>query len=469
MSAADQTRQNNSASSDWPESWKLLPQGIRKGRYIDPEFAKLEADRLWKKVWQAAARLDEVPEPGDYTTYDIIDQSVMIVRVDANTIKAYHNFCPHRGTALSEGSGNFDRGIIMCPFHGWKWDLQGCNTFVMERQEFHGGNLRDEAIALREVKLEIFAGFIFISLDPDPQPFDEFIEPVRHLLDGLLVGDMHHYWWRRIEGDCNWKVAQEAFFETYHVPCTHPQLDENGRQAIYEDIPHEVFQHSHVKYEGMPYGHGRFYAGKKPMSSEDANPTEEQLEFMIEHMKHLVHEMDAMVLQEDVDIAESLRGKPVPEGSTYGAEFIRALYTKAAAENRPMPAPTPETAMMWGGEVFVFPNLLILPNIGNVMIYRIRPNGLDPDKCIFEIFSTKTYPADAKIPRTEIMEVTDPTDPDQLLLIPRQDFSNVARIQRGLHSVACRQVWLAEHSEIMIKNMHEELDRYLGAPGVSRR
>ena len=458
---------NSNEQSEWPESWKVLQRGLRKGRYIDPAFAQLEAERLWSKVWQVAARLDEIPEAGDYTTYDIIDQSVMLVRIDENTVKAYHNFCPHRGTALSEGSGNFDKGIIMCPFHGWKWDLEGCNKFVMERQEFHGGNLKDEDVALKEVKVELFAGFVFINLDKNPQPFDEFIAPVRGYIEDLAVGDMHHYWWRRIEGDCNWKVAQEAFFETFHVPCTHPQLDEVGRQTIYDDIPHDTFQHSHVKYEGFENGHGRFYAGQKPMSSDDANPKPEQLDHMIEHMEHLVAEMDAMVLQEDVDVARSLRGKEVPEGSSYGAEFIKALYGKAAAENRPMPVPKPETAAMWGGEVFIFPNMLILPNIGNVMMYRIRPKGNDPDKCIFEIYSTKTYPADAKIPRTDIMEVNDATDPEQLLLIPRQDFSNVARIQRGLHSNGCKQVWLAEHSEIIIKNMHEELDRYLGAPDAS--
>ena len=78
---------------------------------------------------------------------------------------------------------------------------------------------------------------------------------------------------------------------------------------------------------------------------------------MIEHMAHLVHEMDAMVLKEDVEVAQSLRGKPVPEGSTYGAEFIKAIYAKAAQEQRPMPVPKPETAAMWGGMIYVYPNL----------------------------------------------------------------------------------------------------------------
>src|SRR3546814_9606409 len=87
-----------------------MPHGISVGRYIDPGFAKLEFEKLWSKVWQVAARLDEIPQAGDYSVYEIGDQSVVVVRVDAATVRAYHNFCPHRGTALAEGAGHFDRG-----------------------------------------------------------------------------------------------------------------------------------------------------------------------------------------------------------------------------------------------------------------------------------------------------------------------------------------------------------------------
>ena len=454
-----------SSSTEWPESWQTLAHGLRTGRYTDPAFAQLEYDKLWSEVWQFAARLDEIPNPGDYTTYDIGRQSATIVRVDVDTVKAYYNACPHRGTSLSEGSGTFEKNQILCPFHGWKWDLEGCNQFIMEPQEFKNGQLKSEDVPLKEVACQVYAGFVFISFSANPQSFEEYIEPVKVYLDGLAVGDMRHYWWRRIEGDCNWKVAQEAFFETFHVPCTHPQLDPVGKTVIYDDVhvPGKPLQHEHVLTEGFKQGHGRFYAGEKPMSSNDTKPNPAQLDYMIEHMQHLVDEMDAMVLQRDVDVANTLRNKPVPEGSNYGAEFIKAIYADAAAEQRPMPVPTPENAAMWGGEVFIFPNLLLLPNLANVMMYRIRPNGDDPNKCIFEIYSTTTYGPDVEVPRAEPQVVTDATDPEQLLLIPRQDFSNVGRIQKGLHSKGLKQIWLAKNHEAMILNMHQCLDKYLGA------
>ncbi|WP_317929756.1 aromatic ring-hydroxylating oxygenase subunit alpha [Halioxenophilus sp. WMMB6] len=454
------------ANSEWREEWKTLDGGLRTGRYTDPDFTRLEYEKLWGEVWQFACRVDEVPNVGDYTTYDIGEQSAMIVRVDENTIQAFNNACPHRGTTLSDGSGSFERNRIMCPFHGWKWDLDGSCNYVLERQEFNKGQLQLSDVNLRQVHTQVYAGFVFVSFSDNPQDFNEFIAPVRGHIDALRIGDMHHRWWRRVEGPCNWKVAQEAFFEAFHVPTTHPQLDEPGRKTIYEDMPETTFQHWDVSYEGLEGGHGRFFAASKVISDTKSKPTAETLESMIEHMEHLIDELDTMVLPEDVEVAKSLRGLQVAEGSSWGAEFIKAVYAQATAQGRPMPDLTPDIAAQWGGEVFVFPNLLILPNMGNSMIYRIRPLGDSPDQCIFEIFSVKTLPADEEPARAECTLVTDANDPEQLLLIPRQDFGNVPRIQKGLHTKGLKQVWLAGHQEVIIQNMHQWLDRYLGAPGA---
>lgn len=457
------------APAEWPDSWHILgDHGLRSGRYTDPAFNRLEHERLWSRVWQAAARLDEIPEPGDFTTYDIGDQSVMLVRVDADTVKAYHNACPHRGTALTLGCGSFPNEKIICPFHGWRWNLEGANEYVLERHEFRGGDLRDSDVALKEVHSVVFAGFVFINLCRDPQPFDEFIAPVREVLEGLAIEHMRHYWWKQIPAPANWKVAQEAFFETYHVPATHPQLETRAAQVIYEGRPEaEVeFNHKKVIYETFPNGHGRFYAGKNTPMAGKVNQENggDPVDMMAARLNLLVEGMDAQVLAEDVEVVRSLKGKPIPEGSTLGAEYVKALYARAAEQKRPMPSPTPEILGMWGGEVYIYPNLLILPHAGNAMIYRVRPDGFNPDRSIFEIMSTKTYPADVKPPRATVQKVTELHDPEQVLLIPRQDLGNLERMQKGLHSKGCKQIWLAENHERIIMNMHQELDRYLQKP-----
>jgi len=454
----------STGGTDWPPSWNTLPHGISTGRYTDPQFARLEYEKLWSRVWQAAARLDEIPEVGDYTVYDIGDQSIVVVRSDPTTVKAYHNACPHRGTALAQGAGHFPSSRIMCPFHGWRWNFEGQNQFVLERQEFCGGQLRDSDVALKQVHVVQFAGFVFINMDANPQPFDEFIAPVRGLLEGLAIGDMHHYWWKSIPVPANWKVAQEAFFEAFHVPATHPQLEKGGAEVILGKREDAEFTHRYVSYEVFPHGHGRFYGGKKtPMAGHVNELKGDPLEAMAARLSLLVEGMDAMVLKEDVEILRSLRGKPIPEGSSLGGEYVKALYATAAQQGRPMPKPTPEILGMWGGEVVIFPNLMVLPQAGNAMIYRVRPDPSNPDHCTFEILSTRTLPAAVKPPRATVERVTDLGDPQQLLLIPRQDLGNIPRIQKGLHSQGIRHTWLAADQEKIILSMHQELDRYLQA------
>jgi Ring hydroxylating alpha subunit (catalytic domain) len=222
------------------------------------------------------------------------------------------------------------------------------------------------------------------------------------------------------------------------------------------------FMHRNVEYETYPHGHGRFYGGRKtPMHGNVQLLDNDPVEVMAARLQLLGDGMAAEVLQDDVDVLLTLRGKSIPAGSSLGAEYVKALYTHATAQQRPMPKATPEILGMWGGEVFIFPNFMILPNAGNAMMYRVRPLGSDPDRCIFEIYSTRTLPAAVKPPRANVEHVTNLIDPGQVRLIPRQDFGNIPRMQRGLHSRSMRQTWLASHHEKMILNMHQELDRYL--------
>jgi phenylpropionate dioxygenase-like ring-hydroxylating dioxygenase large terminal subunit len=474
MSVAPLTKKSPSmGGADWPPSWQTMPHGISVGRYTDPAFTRFEYEKLWSKVWQAAARLDEIPRVGDFTTYNIGDQSVVLVRAEDSSIKAYHNVCPHRGTALTDGGcGTFKDNRIICPFHGWRWDLQGENHFVLERPEFRDGQLRNSDVALKPVHVVVFAGFIFINLAKEPEPFDDFIAPVRQWLEILSIDQMRHYWWKAIPIAANWKVAQEAFFEGYHVPATHPQLEKRGAEVIYGDLPESEieFAHKNVFYDAWAKGHGRFYGKKTPMAghvkqhidpNQSATQSVDMVEAMAARLQLLAEGMDAQVLMSDVNLVRSLKGKPIPEGSNLGTEYVKALYADAAAKNRPLPKPLPEVLGMWGGELFIFPNVMILPQAGNAMIYRARPDGNDPDRCIFEILSTTTYPAAVEVPRAVVQNVTDNNDPEQVLLIPRQDLSNIPRMQKGLHSRSMRQTWLAKEQEKIILNMHQELDRYL--------
>src|SRR2546423_6298807 len=109
-----------------------VPDRAPKERYYDPDFYQLEVERLWPRVWQMACRLEEIPEPGDFVEYEILDQSIVIVRMPDMQVKAYYNACRHRAVKLVEGHGTCPSGFT-CSFHGWCFGLDGANTYVHQR------------------------------------------------------------------------------------------------------------------------------------------------------------------------------------------------------------------------------------------------------------------------------------------------------------------------------------------------
>lgn len=457
-----QSSDTSNEANDWPFRWQTLPQSVGVDRYIDPAFLKLEFEKLWDKVWQVAARVDEIPATGDYTTYTIGDQSILLVRVNEETIKAYYNFCPHRGTALGEGCGHFEEERIICPFHGWRWNLSGQVQMILGREEFAAGQLQDDDVAMREVHSVVHAGFIFINLARDPQPFKEFIAPVKAFLEDFVLEDMHHIWWKRATIPCNWKVAQEAFFEAYHVSATHPQLEKVGSEIVYGNRQEGEMMFQNLTYVAQDNGHGHFYGGEKtPIAGHVQEPKSQEnlIEEMAARMSLTAEGLGAMILKEDIDLLRTLKDKALPPDAKLGAEYVKLQYETAAQQNRPMPKLTPENIGKWGGVNFIFPNILILPQAGNAAIYRALPHPTDPDLCTFEIRSVKTFPAGEKSERSLVEEVVNPEE--DLGLIPQQDLSNLSRVQIGLHAKGMQQAWLAENQEKLILNMHQELDRYL--------
>ena len=323
--------QSTPATGGLKPEWRIGAGGVPYARYTSAAFARLEAERFWLKVWQMACRLDQIPEPGSYTVYDILDQSIVLVRVDADTVKAYRNACPHRATALATGSGRFQLGAITCPFHGWKWDLAGNCTHLPGRDEFAGGCLRDEEVALREVHVRVWAGSVYISLAREPEPFEAMMAPIAELVDGVRMADMRFYWHIQVRVNANWKVTQEAFMEAYHVFQTHPQLingvspEEAGKLYTYQ-----TFEHGH----GLFQSGGVNAIGRVPLERMRTMTQDQQTDTLVRMLTSLEGGQDAQVHVDDVEIARSMRHRTLPEGALVGLEFQKVLREHYAAKGR---------------------------------------------------------------------------------------------------------------------------------------
>jgi hypothetical protein len=159
-------------------------------------------------------------------------------------------------------------------------------------------------------------------------------------------------------------------------------------------------------------------------------------------------------------VLESTRGE-VTDPQVFQLEFMTRLFEHYAGAGMPLPMCTPEEYNRWGGVFFLFPNYFVLPMFGEAAIYRCRPDGLDPEACLFEIWAVSLKPHHEPVGRARLDGVFDKEDEAAWPLISRQDFSNIERQQRGLHSRACHALRLSKDYEHGISNMHREIDRYL--------
>lgn len=441
---------------------------VPRERYYDREFFDLEKKYLWTKTWQMAARLEEIPNPGDYTEYDIVGNSMLLVRQPDGGVKALHNACRHRATELAQGCGRLPGGQIVCPFHGWRWNLDGSPSYLFMEETFADETKQPADLRLLEAKVEIWAGMIWINLDHDAKPLADCLSPVQGLLDAAGVGNMRAKWWKKVILNANWKLAQEAFFEAYHVMQTHPQLllgggDEAG-EVMSRSVEYSIFKGGHARFQGSE-GDNRSYLDLDGASQEDDALA---AELFLESQRLLASGQDAGTLDRDIQIFEGVLHKPVEEGDerSFPERAIAAFYEYSANAGIPVAPPSAESTRLWGGDIVLYPNYLMLPMLGNCLVYRIRPYKDDPEWCEFDVWSLTTYPIGQEPEHLELKGVFDKDDVDGWGLIPRQDFANIEAQQRGLHSAGYTANRLSRVYEKSIANHHHEVDRCI-ARGIN--
>lgn len=450
--AGENAAHSGAGSHEWTADWAVGEHGVPKERYISQAFANLEAEKLWPHVWQMACREEEVPRPGDYTVYEIIDQSILVIRTDEDTIKAYHNVCPHRATALAVGTGRFSTGEITCPFHGWRWNLEGDNTFVLDRDEFKGGCLSDDDVKLREVQVARWIGCVWINMDTEAPSFDDYIAPIRDVIEASGIGEMRYRWWKQIVSPGNWKMAQEAFHEGHHVMETHKELNVPMSEAVGGD---KTLPSLMLVGKGLGNGHGILTGEPRHMELMGQPLTgKAEIENLILNQEVMHMGVDSLVLDEELGVARSLRRRDLPEGVPAREVYAQALREHYQSQGRAIAKPEGFAGF---GVAFCFPNYTFLVNDGNALVYRSRPYGNDPDMVRYDFWSLTAYAPEETVPRPKMESIPVKELPHVL----RQDFLNIPRIQRGMHSHGFEDTLFGTNLEQVISNMHARLDDYL--------
>ena len=168
-----------------------------------------------------ACHEDDIPDVGDYHVYEIAHLSYLVVRTAEDEFKAYHNACLHRGRMLKIKDGKRAREF-RCAFHGWAWNLDGSLKEVPCQWDFP--TVTEEEYGLPEIQVGRWGGFLFINPDPDAESLEDYLGNLSDQFSILPYQKRYKIAHVAKILRCNWKIAQEAFSEAYHVIATHPTI-----------------------------------------------------------------------------------------------------------------------------------------------------------------------------------------------------------------------------------------------------
>ncbi len=412
----------------------LGTEDLPTSRYLDPARHDLEMERMWKRVWQVACREEDIPEPGDHEVYEIGELSAIVMRQADGSIKAFVNACLHRGRRLRGEGGSLNE--IRCPFHGYTWNCDGSLKQIPCQWDFP--QVDPASFSLPEIHVGRWAGFVFVNFADDPPSLEEYLGDLPcHVAPWALENRVKVV---HVEKVCpaNWKVALEAFIESYHVLVTHPEAieyigDANANYDVWPDQPH---------YSRMITPRGI------------ASP----------------HVMEDVT--DDRILAAAYTGDPAeygvdPAGKTprqIMAELKRIQYQKQTGVNIDHATDSEAIDTI---QYFLFPNTVFWVGYGAPIVYRYRPNGDDPETSIMECSFILPWPEGKPKPP--------PVRPVRLSLeqswqeaeklgalgyVFDQDVSNMADVQRGLKALR-KGITLANYQESRIRHFAATLEAYL--------
>ncbi|PXA84817.1 (2Fe-2S)-binding protein [Nostoc sp. 3335mG] len=445
---------------DYRRTWPIDPDGPEDGyeakapfidngmtpispdRYYTTEYMERERAELWAKVWNWAAREEDIPDVGDFVTFEIGRESFIITRDADDRIRAYFNVCPHRGNRLvSDEEGSRPHGFT-CPFHNWRFGVDGKIAQVTDRETF-----RPEALCrnldLTEVRCETWEGFVFINMDKDAGPLIEQLGPLPDHAKPYRIRDMRIM--RRVQAvwESNWKVGVDGFNEAYHVHAIHPQI-----LPIYDDY--------HQQIDLYPNGMSRMltkFALESPrMDNDGLNPG-----------------LRAMIAEVGIDPDTFANGKETVRRAVQAAKRVRA--DRLGIDYSPFT----DNQLTDDWNYNIFPNMQLGIHPEGVILLYFRPHATDPRKFVLDAIIMMhpqdnpdiLPPAYMGLPegwdisgreKAEIQHID--WREGGLGEVFDQDASLFAEVQRAIESVGFRGSVLSEQEQ-RIGHFHAELDRYI--------
>ena len=212
------------------------PDRVHRLCYTDPEVFELELEHIFAKTWVYAGHESQVPKPGDYWTFDIARQPMVMLRDAKGKVGVFFNRCPHRGAKLCTLLGGNAGKEVRCSYHGWRFELDGRLLAIPHDQGYEGTRLSkaDAAFGMaRAPRVESYRGFFFASLAKDGPSLVEWLGPAKigfdDMCDRAPEGEVEVVpnCFRVIQHS-NWKLFMENQIDALHPSVTHQST---GRAA----------------------------------------------------------------------------------------------------------------------------------------------------------------------------------------------------------------------------------------------
>lgn len=399
-------------------------------RYTSPEFAELEWDRMWKKVWLLGGRSDDIPEPGDYICTDIGKESILLVRQRDGSVRGFYNVCLHRGNRLitKKGIGSVadDDLQFRCGYHHWSFSLSGGLKHIPDIDTFEQG--APPCGRIPEIRTGEWGSFVWYSLDPDGISLEEYLGVIPRHLDPYHFDRMVMTRDVTVEWDCNWKTAVDAFSETYHVQGIHPQLkwyldDVNVQYDVYER-------------------HNRYLVPFAAVSPRVPLPST------------IPPLIAAIMEQAGMDPAEY-------DGPITGIRrAVQEYKRKHGAEQGRDYSDLNDDQLTDDYHYLIFPNVSMNIHADDVMMFRMRPHESNPDRMYYDIWVFELMDEDDERRKRRVRHEHFRHGDRTIGQVLDQDAFNLPHVQKGMHSDAFEGLWIGKQ-EIRIRHFHNTIDQYV--------
>lgn len=416
--------------------------------YYDPAIAAAEQKGIWRKSWLYACREEDLPNMGDRTPFQVGKDSYFIVRTGGDEFRAFFNSCLHRGTMLCTKQDSGD--TIRCPYHGWEWNIDGRLKRIPSHWDFAQINRNNGS--LPEVKLGRWGGFIFINADPDCASLEEALGVLPSHFAAFAPERRYTASRFRKLVRANWKIAQEAFQEAYHLYATHP-----------EAVP--FTGDAQAQYDVWPGENGQIGRNVAPSAEPSMHAPSDATAL----------EAGKMFAQAMIDWHYPGHDEPELDGEgdlrTQLGQWHRAAIKKFYGRDIDIP----DAAMMDSFLYFMFPHAAFWMTEATPMTYQFTPHPDDPEKSFFEVRLLLPAPEGREIPPSaELVELSadesvfEHVKPFGFLgYIFDQDMSNMPLIQRGAHAADPKAPFtrLGRYQEKIIQHWNNTIAKRIATHG----